>query len=72
MIIVMTIIVIIIIIIIIKYPARYENIQGEKRYSSTHSKLADEMEMSGQIHAPAAFLSRKEISAPINRRMVGF
>jgi len=57
---------------IIKYPARYDNIQGEKRYSSTHSKLADEMEMSGQIHAPAAFLSRKEISAPINRRMVGF
>jgi len=39
--------------------------QGEKRYTSTHSKLGDEMEMSGQIHAPAAFLLRKVILVPI-------
>ena len=58
-------IIIIIIIIIVKYLCTLRKHTGEKRYSSTHSKLGDEMEMSGQIHASTAFLLRKEISVPI-------
>jgi hypothetical protein len=44
---------------------RHEGVLGEWKYSSTHSSSRYEIEVSGQLHAPAALPPGKDPMLPI-------
>jgi hypothetical protein len=50
---------------VLNQAARHEGVLGERKYSSTHFLPRHYMEVSGQLHAPAALPPGKEPLVPI-------